>query len=143
MSFFALGYLTHFEQNPARCPLVTIGANLRIKGEEGTTTDTCKAKDDYMRVLLEGLDWAWVEADGHSLSWQVKDVNTGAVYDENTGLLDLDAKANGGIEAEEFGNYDWPAMMATFNEPGEYEITATFRMANGDSTSSSGVLHVE
>ena len=59
----------------------------------------------------------------------------GAIDYGFTGLTDLDPKHNGGIEAEEFGNYQWPAMMATFNKPGDFEITATFTSASGHQAS--------
>ena len=103
--------------------------------EEGTQVDTCKAGKDYMRIMLPGLPWSTAYAENAKLSWQVKNVSTGEVYDESTGLTDLDPKRNGGIEAEEFGNYQWPAMMATFNKPGDFEITATFTSASGHQAS--------
>ena len=114
-----------------------------VKESDGTPVDTAKAKADSVLVQLEGMSMEWLFGEGRSLSWQVKDVKSGTVYDENTGLLDNDAKANGGIQAESDLVQEWPTMKATFDEPGDYEITATFTLANGSTTIAQQVLHVE
>lgn len=111
--------------------------------ESGAEVSTCKAGDNYLRFLLKGRDWNWIHSDGYTLSWEVKDLNSGDVYDDGTELLDLKPQKNGGIEAEAFGNYDWPAMLASFGTPGDYEVTATLATAAGKKLDASAILRVE
>ena len=93
--------------------------------------------------LLKGCNWKWTYGEGYHVDWKVTDLDSGKVYDDSTHLVDLDPKHNGGIEAEFFANYKWPAMTAIFGKPGNYEISATLVTAAGKEISSSATLHVK
>jgi hypothetical protein len=68
--------------------------------------------------------------------------DTGEVYNNETGLPDLEPGKNGGIEGEAFGEYDYPALLATFANPGTYEITGSLVRASGKRISSSTTITV-
>jgi hypothetical protein len=113
-----------------------------IESEGMRPVEECKA-GDFISILLEGCDWNWAYTEGCGVTWQVKNLDTGKVYDDSTDLCELNPEENGGIEAEDFANYDYPALTATFNEPGNYEITGTLVRANGKEFSATKTLQVK